>query len=665
MSYSAVDDSAMEPTYQDGGRSFALNQSSWAKKAALASSLLLAMIASGCGGGDTEAQAQAASAAKAQGQTQAQDPAQADPAAIEQQEAKEEEQEELDAAEQMELAFDQPEVAQQMKLASAPVARAMAAPTDVSKAPLGVNLEGLYDWARLQPFVDLMKTSRPWGTVDAPWDEKARVDALGWPTGDASLMVNVRTFEPGDENKPYRYMAPGVYRLKFTGRADVSTTSVNVQIRNYTYNARTNRSKAEVVIGAKADQLMLAFRNTGNGVKKVTLRRPGYAAGETFTTEFKQALEPFSVLRMMDFLRTNDNPVRNWVERTKPSSATQASAKGGSYEYAIQIANELGKDIWINIPSGANDNHVRNLAALLKRNLAPGRVVYVENSNELWNFIFSQSTENMKAAVREAIAGDRTLTNGEACTQQKFDANSGECNKYWAGYYRVGKRAVHISNIFSEVFGADAMNKQVRVVYATQFASPGIAELVLKNIATYRGSPSASLYGVATAPYFYLSEQVAASASAGQDQILQSLQNSLNTENQPYFAAGIQENGSFVRKPYKGGTSTGASHKALADYYGIKSLAYEGGPDLRQNPANASRKIAANRDPKMGELVRSEISQWIGCGNDLFMHFALSSSWDQYGYWGLMNDPTEVTSTKYEAARDIAQRARSTLNTCN
>jgi len=208
------------------------------------------------------------------------------------------------------------------------------------------------------------------------------------------------------------------------------------------------------------------------------------------------------------------------------------------------------------------------------------------------------------------------------------------------------------------------MNKQVRVVYATQFASPGIAELVLKNIATYRGSPSASLYGVATAPYFYLSEQVAASASAGQDQILQSLQNSLNTENQPYFAAGIQENGSFVRKPYKGGTSTGASHKALADYYGIKSLAYEGGPDLRQNPANATTKIAANRDARMGALVRDEISQWFGCGNDLFMHFSLTSSWDRYGYWGLTNDPTDTSVAKFAAAREIAQKARSTLTTC-
>lgn len=635
----------------------------WTRKAAFATALAFGVLASGCGGGGETEAAQSATAAKAANATQAQAPdadavpdADAAPEAAmtaDAASAESEEQEELEP-----LALQ--ETAQRAALLRAP-----ATIVETGKAPLGVNLEGLSDWARIQPFVDLMKTSRPWGTVDAPWDEKAAVDALGWPTGDAALMVNVRTFEPGDERKAYRYMTRGVYRLTFTGRATVSTTSVNVVIRNYRYRAATNRSTADVVVGARADQLMLAFRNTRGGVKNVTLRRPGYDATETFTTEFKQALQPFGVLRLMDFLRTNYNPVRHWGQRTTPASATQASAKGGAYEYAIQIANELDKDIWINIPGGASDTYVRSLAQLIKRDLAPGRVVYVEYSNELWNFIFPQSTENMQAAVREAIAGDRTLTNGKQCTKEMFDSgNVDDCNQYWAGYHRVGKRAVRISEIFSEVMGAAAINNRVRVVYATQFASPGIAELVLKNIATYRGQPSASLYGVATAPYFYLSEQLAGSASASPDQILNSLQSSLRTENEPLFAAGVRENGAFVRKPYRGGTNTGASHKALADFYGLKSLAYEGGPDLRQNPANARAKIAANKDARMGAMVQSEIAQWFGCGNDLFMHFSLSSSWDQYGYWGLTNNPTDLDSPKFAAAREITERARSTLTTC-
>jgi hypothetical protein len=409
---------------------------------------------------------------------------------------------------------------------------------------------------------------------------------------------------------------------------------------------------------------MLTFRNTANGVRDVTLRLPNHPATQTFTNQFAQALAPFGVVRFMDFLRTNGNPVRTWNERTTPASATQVTPKGAAYEYAIQIGNELGKDIWINVPALADDAYVRSLATLLKQTLAPGRAVYVEYSNELWNYQFSQTTANMQAAVAEAIAGDTTLTKGQACTQALFDATSGDCNAYWAGYYRVGKKVVRVAQIFSEVFGASAMNSQVRVVYATQFANPGIAEQVLRNIATYRvATPSTLLYGVATAPYFYLGADLIGSTTATKDQILQSMEANLLAEELPFFAAGIKEAGVFVRKPYTGGNYTGASHKALADYYGLKSLSYEGGNDLGQSTANIPAKITANRDPKMGELVRAELGQWFGCGNDLLMYFSLSSAWDRYGYWGLTNDPSDLGGAKFSAARDVAQSDRSAF-TC-
>jgi hypothetical protein len=533
------------------------------------------------------------------------------------------------------------------------------------RAPLGVNIEGLWDWARLQPFVDLMKTSRPWGTPDAPWDEAAQVDALGWPTADAGVVVNVRTYEPGDETKAYRYMTPGVYQLRFTGRASVGpSASTDVVIRNYTYDSATNRSHAEVVVGTAATQLMLTFRNTVGGVRDVSLRMPGYDDAQTFTNQFIQALTPFQVVRFMDFLRTNNNPVRTWAERTTPASGSQISPRGAAHEYAIQVANQLGKDIWINVPALADDAYVRSLATLLKQSLAPGRVVYVEYSNELWNFQFSQTTANMQLAVAEAVAGDTTLTRGQPCTQEMFNAGTGECNSYWAGYFRVGKRTVRIAQIFSEVFGAPAMNNQVRVVYATQFVNPGIAEQVLKNIATYRAQPSSLLYGVATAPYFYLAHDLVGSTVATKEQLLQSMETSLRTDVEPYFAAGVMNQGVFVRGPYTGGNYTGASHKALADYYGLKSLAYEGGPDFGQNAANTTTKVAANRELKMGELVKSEVTQWFGCGNDLYMYFSLSSAWDRHGYWGLTNDPTDLNTPKYAAVRDVAQTARSSLTTC-
>ncbi|MDB5915005.1 MAG: Cellulose-binding domain protein [Ramlibacter sp.] len=533
--------------------------------------------------------------------------------------------------------------------------------------PLGVNLEALDDWARLQPFADLMKTSRPWGTADAPWDEKAVVDAQGWPTGDASVVAVLRTFDAGDENSAYRYLKPGVYALSFLGKARVTlTSSQDVEVRNYLHDPATNRSTADVVVGAAATQIMLGFRETSGGVRDVSLLRPGYTAAQTFTDEFRQAVAPFGVLRLMDYLASNSTRLRSWQERTTPASATQAGRNGGSYEYAIQMANELGKDLWINVPVLADDEYVRSLAQMLKRDLSPQRTVYLEYSNELWNTQFPQTADNRNAAVAEAIAGDKTLTGGTLCTQATFDAaTGGPCNAYWAGYFRVGKRLVRISQIFGEVFGPEAINTRVRPVYAAQWASSAIAEQVLKNIATYRGKPSSLLYAVAGAPYVNLPQEMITATTSTPDQIHAALQTSLDTDYAPYFTVGAFVAGSYVRgTAYNGGDFTRATQKAIADYYGIKSFAYEGGPDLGQSDASALAKRAANLDPRMGNIVTSQLAQWYGCGNDLFVYFNLTSAWNKFGHWGLTNDAGNLNSPKYAAARRVAESSRSEWNTC-
>lgn len=533
--------------------------------------------------------------------------------------------------------------------------------------PVGVNLESLADWARLQPFVDMIKTSRAWGTADAPWQETKQVDAQGWPTGDAGVVVAVRTLDTGDEGRSYQYLVPGTYRLRFTGKATVTpTASRDVDVRNPRYDAASNRSSVDVVVGTRATQMMLSFRNTTDGVRDVSLLRPGYADDETFTREFISALAPFRIVRFMDYQASNLTRLRAWNDRTTPASASQATNKGGAYEYIVQIANELGKDVWINIPVLADDEHVRSLAQLLKQKLAPGRVVYLEYSNELWNAQFPQTEDNRNAAVAEAIAGDTTLTNGTHCTKAQFDsANGGACNPHWAGYFRVGKRIVRISRIFAEVFGPGAINTTIRPVYATQWANPAIAEQVLKNIATYRGKPSSLLYGVAVAPYFNIPQEMIKSTTLTVPQLLQALQASIDNTYGPFFAVGTDVRGAHSRgTPYSGGDWSRATHKALADYYHIKSMAYEGGVDLGQSEANALVKLQANRDPKMGELVKRELAQWFGCGNDTFMYFNLTSAWNRHGYWGLTNDPGDLDSPKYAAARQVAQSAPSDWKTC-
>lgn len=534
-------------------------------------------------------------------------------------------------------------------------------------ADIGVNIEGINDWARLSPFADLMKNSRAWGLADRPWEGPVRIDELGWPLEDAGVVVRVVQQDAGDPRGRPRTLQPGVYRLSFEGRAQVRpVTSPGVTVRKLNHGADTGQSTAEVVVGDGATQLMLSFTGTQGGVRKVRLLPADSPPGQVFSAEFKAAAAPFGTLRLMDFLETNGNPVRRWSERTTPDHATQAGSKGAAFEYAVQMANELGKDIWINIPVGADDDYVRSLATLLKRSLAPGRAVYVEYSNELWNSQFSQTAVNRDAAVAEAIAGDTTLTKGQRCSAAQFKASSGECNPYWAGYFRVGKRTVRIAQIFGEVFGPQALNQRVRVVYATQFADRAIAEQVLKNIASYRGKPSALIYGVAAAPYFYLDEALSRAPRADADAIQAALQQSLEREVLPFLAPGVTQGERLVKgSAYRGGDWTRPSLKALADFYGIKSMAYEGGPDMRQSGANLPAKFAASVDERMGGHMQRFLQQWFGCGNGLYVHFTLTSTYGRHGYWGLTPDPRDLRTPKYRALAAAAERPAADFRKCD
>jgi hypothetical protein len=423
-----------------------------------------------------------------------------------------------------------------------------------------------------------------------------------------------------------------------------------VSVTGYAYDAAKNLSTANVVVGANATQMMLAFQQTVGGVKNVKVRRPGYAATDNLTTEFKQAVAPFSTIRFMDFTHTNDNPVSTWAERTTPAHASQGTVKGAAWEHAIQIANETGKDMWVNIPADANDAYIRSLATLLNSTLAPGRVVYVEYSNELWNFIFGQAQSNMLKAKGEAVAGDTSLTEGVRCTEAMFLAGTEPCNQYWAGYRRMGKMAVNVSKIFSEAMGPTARDTRFRVVYATQMAYRSMPEQTLKYIAKYHGAPSSFLYGIAGAPYYILTDAQAVNASLSADGIVAGLQSAL-TAILPSLKPGSYDGGDY-REP---------TQKALADFYKIKSLGYEGGNDLLQSTVNIPNKVAANADPRAGAQTTEYLNQWFGCGNDLFMYFTLTSQWGQYGYWGLTNDPKNLNTAKYQAAKKVAESPRSTL----
>jgi hypothetical protein len=444
-------------------------------------------------------------------------------------------------------------------------------------APLGVNLEAVRDYSQSMMFVDLMKAARKFGSPETPWDEKAPVGPDGWPTGDAGavLLVNVP-------------VAIGDYSFSCVGRCEVSTPVTPGHVRSLGYDRTKNLTTATINISETTDHFFIAFKKTQGGVKDIRLYRPGYrlSSKEVFTKEFLKAIEPFTTLRLMDLLRTNASDVANWEDRPKVTDPSQAGDRGVAWEYPIMLANQTGKDLWINIPDRATDDYVRQLAQLMKSTLNKDRVIYIEYSNEVWNSIFPQNGRNIAAAEKEVAAGDMSLKDDDK-----------DNNKWYWGWRRVSQRLLQISEIFRSVYGDDAMMTHIRPVLASQSAWTFIIKMQISFIEKHYGPPAKFIYGIAGAPYIGPEKKYAERDDLTLDEIFK-----------PAFE---EAQVGWVK-------STTLEYQTLAAYYRVHSFCYEGGVGM-EGEKSMRAKIAAQYDPRMKKEVETYLNNWYSQGGDLFM----------------------------------------------
>ncbi len=488
-------------------------------------------------------------------------------------------------------------------------------PLDIQRPatpPLGINLEFIQDNATSNMFIDCMKSARKFGSPDTPWDEAAPVGPDGWPTGDCGAVVMAATT-----------VQPGDYLFSCSGRCEVSTPVTGSKIKSMGYDRAKNQTLGIITITPGNDHLYIAFKKTDGGVKNVRLLRPGYtlSSKEAFTHEFLKAIEPFSVIRLMDVLRTNTTDASEWKDRTLPDSPNQSNPHGMAWEYAIQLANETHKDLWINVPVLATDDYVNQLAQLMKDKLDKDRVIYIEYSNEVWNSIFFQYGKNIELAEKEFAAGNTALKEDDK-----------DNNKWYWAWRRTAERSVQIGQIFRSVYGDDAMMTRIRPLFAAQSAYSFPLKLGLTYIENHFGPPNKFIYGIAGAPYIGPDEKVLKQANLTVDQIFK-----------PGFEDALA---GWVK-------SVTMDFQTVAVYYRLHSLCYEGGIGI-DGDENLKAKLASQYDPRIEGVVESYLNQWYGQGGELFMYFNLAGSYSKYGCWGLTDDIHKLTEPKMKGAITVA-----------
>jgi hypothetical protein len=113
-----------------------------------------------------------------------------------------------------------------------------------------------------------------------------------------------------------------------------------------------------------------------------------------------------------------------------------------------------------------------------------------------------------------------------------------------------------------------------------------------------------------------------------------------------------------------------SAQKQVADKFGVKLVAYEGGQHLvaihgAENREGLTRALhAANAHPRMGQIYQRYFEAWQAAGGDLFCHFASVAPWSKWGSWGLLQHAAQAPqqSPKFMASMGWAKKLGQKVN---
>lgn len=552
--------------------------------------------------------------------------------------------------------------------AATPTAQALRAirpEVDGSTPYIGVGINQISYYDGSHAMADLVRHSQfrsnSWGD--------AVVDTDGAPTTDFLMIFSSRR------------MAAGTYHLSFRGQASVGASGSpedgsnnRPYVQNLQYDPAANLTTAEVVIPTVVvDNAWISFSDTrrtagsptNTGLTELHLWRPGYATDGSalFTSEFIAAMQKFHVIRGMDFVSANSNPSVNWSDRTTMRHLGMVGSAGQPWELLVALANATGRDLWINVPVRASDDYLRKLAQLIRYGsdgvnpytqvqanpvhppLAGGLRVYVEYGNELWNsgpgFHGYGWALDLSAAVRgdtrHPIAYDGSLANDPYLALRR-----------WIAY-----RSASISLAFRGVFGDTLMMRTVRPVLAGQV---GDGNVFFSEALRWADG----FYGQvrATAPINRTARAISdlwwggGGAAYYESDVAPS--DTSETTMAAYFAG--LPSAQFARD-----TATDA---IWARGYGLKSVAYEGGPGPGGSPTGAvgaPPQLSAiyNADPRMAGRMLAAQAQYEANGGQMLVYYVYSGS----PPWNFVNDLTPdlvsgTVSTKLQAIDTLRTSAR-------
>lgn len=538
-----------------------------------------------------------------------------------------------------------------------PAARAQKAARPTGKGPspaarpaeIGIGLAAIADWSVQHPFLDVMKTARPWiGHLPNRWGgwdtEQLRaagaLDAHGWPLRIPAELASIGTLVLTDLPEAAVSTA-GRYRLRFDGTGVIE---VGGRAQNRRYGA--NEVRFDFTPGPGAVEIRLQRSAATDPLRNITLVQERHAdlfdAGAVFNTDWTARIGHFAALRFMDWMQTNDSTARRWSDRPLPGDATYA-AKGVPVEQMVALANQLRIDPWFNMPHLADDAYVRSFATYVHAHLDPSLTAYVEYSNEVWNWQFAQAR----------WAGEQA------------EARWGTRDKHVQFY---GLRAAQVAAIWGAVFAGED-RRRLRNVISTQTGWLGLEEeALLAPLAQADGAaPPVEMFDTyAISAYFgglqgaeerrdrvhgWLTESLDRARDSADAQGLTGAARTAHIAAHRFdhavdLAAGELANGAQsgeIRDSLRDFETRVLPHHAeVARRHGLDLVVYEGGSHLVGiGPQVEDAALTAffhhlNYTPQMGALYRRLLAIWQAAGGGLFTAYADVYAPTKWGSWGAL-----------------------------
>lgn len=521
-----------------------------------------------------------------------------------------------------------------------------------TKLPIGTNPDALNYYSTMLPTLDLMKSSDRWlPQYDGVWNsnEPVPLDANGWVTrlpkpgeGLRYTRVNLLLLYDNPAAPPPDTRFVVLYNGTGTFNGGLDTTIVSSTPGRLVIRSGASRTLSLQLVATDP-------AGTGDHVRNVRViredRLADHKAGQTFNPDLIAKLAPFSTMRFMSWMNTNEifdtegkpiaseaaqraAPVLAWEHRPLVTNRQWGEGSPGMpVEKMVELANLTGTNPWFNMPINASDDYVTHFAEYVRDNLRADLKVRVELSNEVWNFVFPQS----RYAEAKAIAAWGPGSN-------------------WMEWY--GMRAAQVGQIWNSVFGEPATGSgdpgRVIVVYNTQFGWRGLEAHGLET-GKWRDAAGER---IRAADYFdeyaitgYIGgtmdqeAQVAAvmnswrDADGGYARAIAALRKRLTTELAPGYAY----------------------HSGKARQYGLNLTTYESGyAETTPNSQHLNQRytdflVNVQRRPEMRDIYTANLDAFRKAGGTLFMSFGLIYMPNKWGSWGVLESIDQATSPRFAA----------------